>query len=87
MLGHCPICYKRLLVTQLTCQGCKTQINGQYTLNEFCYLDKELLNFAIVFIKGLGFTTGQETIDKQDSLSQLERGDITVEEATECLKR
>ena len=115
VLGHCPICNKRLLVTQLTCQGCKTQINGQYTLNEFCYLDKELLNFAIVFIKnrgnikeverelgisyptvrrmldqtiqGLGFTTGQETIDKQDSLSQLERGDITVEEATECLKR
>ena len=37
-------------------------------------------------IQGLGFTTGQETIDKQDSLSQLERGDITVEEATECLK-
>lgn len=115
VLGHCPICDKRLLVTQLTCQGCKTQISGQYTLNEFCYLEKELLNFAIVFIKnrgnikeverelgisyptvrrmldqtiqGLGFTTTQEAIDKQDILSQLERGEITVEEAAEYLKR
>ena len=115
VLGHCPICEQRLLVTQLTCQECKTQINGKYILNEFCYLDKDLLNFAIVFIKnrgnikeverelgisyptvrrmldqtiqGLGFMTAQETIDKQEILSQLERGEITAEEATQYFKR
>ncbi len=41
-------------MTQLTCQCYKTQINGQYTLSSFCYLEKELLNFAIVFIKNRG---------------------------------
>ena len=66
VLGHCPICYKRLLVTQLTCQGCKTQINGQYTLNEFCYLDKELLNFAIVFIKNRGNVNLESLIQPLD---------------------
>lgn len=30
VLGHCPICEQRLLVTQLTCQECETQINGKY---------------------------------------------------------
>lgn len=38
VLGFCPICEQKLQVTQLSCHGCKTQINGQYQLNLVIYL-------------------------------------------------
>ena len=49
VLGFWPIGEQKLQVTQLSCHGCKTQINGQYQLNKFSYLPKELLQFAEVF--------------------------------------
>ena len=53
-LGFCPVCEQSLLVTQLSCQCCKTQMNGQYRLNKFSYLPKELLVFTEVFLKNRG---------------------------------
>ena len=114
VLGFCPICEQKLQVTQLSCHGCKTQINGQYQLNKFSYLPKELLQFAEVFLKnrgnikeverelgisyptvrrmlnqtiqGLGYQTMDEQVNKQEVLARLEKGELSVEEATELLK-
>lgn len=114
VLGFCPICEQKLQVTQLSCHGCQTQINGQYQLNKFSYLPKELLRFAEVFLKNrgnikeverelgisyptvrrmldqtiqeLGYQTIEEQVNRQEVLTRLEKGELSVEEAAELLK-
>ncbi|MFR5113323.1 DUF2089 domain-containing protein [Turicibacter sanguinis] len=114
-LGFCPVCEQSLLVTQLSCQCCKTQMNGQYRLNKFSYLPKELLVFTEVFLKNrgnikeverelgisyptvrrmldqtiqsLGYQTTETTLQTHEILDRIEKGEMTVREAMELLKR
>ena len=114
-LGFCQVCEQSLLVTQLSCQCCKTQMNGQYRLNKFSYLPKELLVFTEVFLKNrgnikeverelgisyptvrrmldqtiqsLGYQTTETTLQTHEILDRIEKGEMTVREATELLKR
>ncbi|MGL4335512.1 MAG: DUF2089 domain-containing protein [Turicibacter sp.] len=54
VLGHCPVCESRLSVKTLKCDGCETEIHGDFALNKFNYLSKDLLKFTEVFIKNRG---------------------------------
>ena len=54
LLGNCPVCNERLLVTEMTCKECKTQIKGEFKLSKFDYLSQELQEFALVFLKNAG---------------------------------
>jgi hypothetical protein len=54
VIGQCPICQNKLLVTQLSCKSCKTQISGEFELCKFCQLEKNQKYFAEIFIKNRG---------------------------------
>ena len=54
LLGKCPICGDKLVVSQLHCTNCDTTINGSFELSKFDYLSDEEQKFALVFIKNAG---------------------------------
>lgn len=51
---QCPICGDELSVTKLSCFRCKTNIEGQFTINKFSRLQEEQLEFIEIFIKCRG---------------------------------
>ena len=53
-LGRCPICGDVLTVTQLSCNSCKTKIEGSFHLCKFCKLSSEQKAFIEAFIKCRG---------------------------------
>ena len=60
LLGICPICESKLLVTELTCKSCDTKLKGEFQLSKFDYLSAELQEFALIFIKNAGNIKGVE---------------------------
>lgn len=51
VIGYCPICNNKLIVKTLRCEHCDTEISGEFELSAFDYLSKDMLDFALVFIK------------------------------------
>ncbi len=51
---QCPICGDELSITKLSCSKCKTNIEGQFTINKFSKLQEEQLEFIEIFIKCRG---------------------------------
>jgi hypothetical protein len=76
VIGHCPICEERLLVTTLHCPSCTTDIKGEFLLSKFNYLEKSQLYFVEIFIKnkgnikriekdlGISYPTVKKTLDE-----------------------
>lgn len=54
LLGTCPVCSEKLIVSELSCKSCGTEIQGEFKLSKFDYLSEELQNFALIFIKNAG---------------------------------
>ena len=54
VIGRCPVCGDELAVTQLHCNTCHTQIEGQFQLGRFQRLTPEQLAFVEVFVKNRG---------------------------------
>lgn len=54
LLGTCPVCDGKLVVSELTCKDCGTKIKGEFNLSKFDYLSGELQEFALIFIKNAG---------------------------------
>lgn len=54
LLGTCPVCSEKLIVSELSCKSCGTKIQGEFKLSKFDYLSEELQNFALIFIKNAG---------------------------------
>ncbi len=54
LLGLCPVCDNRLVISELQCNDCKTKIQGEFFLSKFDYLTNEEQDFALVFIKNAG---------------------------------
>lgn len=65
-IGNCPICHNKLYVKTLRCDKCNTEISGQFELSPFDTLNKEQLDFALVFIKCQG---NIKAIEKQMNIS------------------
>ena len=53
-LGKCPICNEAVTITKISCDSCKTQIEGKFKLCKFCKLTPEQKVFIDVFIKCRG---------------------------------
>ncbi len=51
---QCPICGDELSITKLSCSKCKTNIEGQFTINKFSRLQEEQLEFIEIFVKCRG---------------------------------
>lgn len=54
LLGKCPVCDQEMMVTELSCEECRTVIKGQFEPCKFCKLTKQQKFFAEVFIKNRG---------------------------------
>ena len=54
VLGKCPICDDELHVSTLSCDNCKTNIEGKFDLCKFCKLTNEQQSFVEIFIKSRG---------------------------------
>ncbi len=54
VMSECPVCQHDLEVTKLSCGNCGTEIQGNYTLSKFNYLNAEKLYFIEIFVKNRG---------------------------------
>ena len=54
LLGTCPICDGKLVVSELTCNSCNSTISGSFQLSKFDSLSMQQQEFALVFIKNAG---------------------------------
>ncbi len=52
--GKCPSCSAPLVVTQLSCSACETNVVGLFELNPFLRLSGESLRFLEMFIRNRG---------------------------------
>lgn len=125
VISECPVCHKDLVVTKLACEHCGTQVEGNFVLSKFNYLDTDKLYFIEVFVKNRGnikaiekemdlsYPTIKKMLDdvieelgysvdgvteeveveeapkfsKVDILDKINKGELTVEEATKLLRK
>lgn len=66
VISECPVCHKDLVVTKLACEHCGTQVEGNFVLSKFNYLDTDKLYFIEVFVKNRG---NIKAIEKEMDLS------------------
>ena len=50
----CPICGDKMIITELSCKSCNTQMRGEFDGCRFCALSPEEANFLLVFIRNRG---------------------------------
>ncbi|MDD2592555.1 MAG: DUF2089 domain-containing protein [Erysipelotrichaceae bacterium] len=50
VIGICPVCESKLLVTKMACPNCHTEISGEFALSKFSYLSKDELRFVEMFV-------------------------------------
>ena len=53
-LTNCPYCGGDFIIKEVECQGCKTQIKGNFRVNRFHMFSPEDLYFMEVFLKNEG---------------------------------
>jgi hypothetical protein len=58
----CPSCSAPLVVTQLSCTKCETNVVGLYELNPFLRLSNESLGFLETFIQNRGNVKEMERV-------------------------
>jgi hypothetical protein len=58
----CPSCSSPLVVTQLSCTRCETNVVGLYEINPFLRLSNESLRFLEIFIQNRGNVKEMERI-------------------------
>jgi hypothetical protein len=58
----CPSCSAPLVVTQLSCTKCETNVVGLYEINPFLRLSNESLNFLELFIRNRGNVKEMERV-------------------------
>ena len=53
-LTNCPYCGGDFIIKEVECQGCKTQIKGNFRVNRFHMFSPEDLYFIEIFLKNEG---------------------------------
>ena len=51
---ECPVCHDDLLVTQLGCRNCGTELGGRFTMGRLFQLTPEQLHFVEIFLRCAG---------------------------------
>ncbi|MCL2041164.1 MAG: DUF2089 domain-containing protein [Bacteroidales bacterium] len=63
---HCPSCQTSLIVKEMLCEGCSTEVHGRFKLPILAELSVEEQNFVLSFVKNSG---SLKEMAKQLSLS------------------
>ena len=66
VISNCPVCKHELKVVKLACDHCGTEIDGEFTLSKFNYLDADKLYFIEIFVKNRG---NIKAIEKEMNIS------------------
>lgn len=66
IIGKCPVCGSKLLISKLQCPKCNTVIENDFEMSKFEYLTKEQLKFIEVFLKNRG---NIKDVEKELSIS------------------
>jgi hypothetical protein len=48
--SQCPVCSNELSVSRLTCDNCKTSLEGNFSPCKYCRLSNEQIEFLEIFI-------------------------------------
>ena len=51
---ECPVCHDDLLVTQLGCRNCGTELGGRFAMGRLFQLTSEQLHFVEIFLRCAG---------------------------------
>lgn len=54
LVATCPRCNRELIATQLSCNDCELELNGDFPLGKFDYLSVDELDFVECFLKAQG---------------------------------
>jgi hypothetical protein len=54
ILEQCPACGGPLVITEVRCTRCETQVRGQFTPGEFSTLSEEQQTFVKLFLRARG---------------------------------
>lgn len=54
LTSSCPFCAGELAIKQMTCLGCRTQIESELRIPSFFRLPEELQEFVLVFLRCRG---------------------------------
>ncbi|MEJ8555043.1 DUF2089 family protein [Tepidibacter sp. Z1-5] len=54
LVGHCPRCSDKLIVTRLICKKCDLELTGGFGLSKFDYLSSDEMDFVLTFLKYQG---------------------------------
>lgn len=54
LVSHCPVCEGKMVITELGCEECGTDVRGRFTIPSLCSLPDDLYQFLVVFIKNRG---------------------------------
>ncbi|MFB3786944.1 MAG: DUF2089 domain-containing protein [bacterium] len=54
IVSQCPVCKSGLMVTQLSCPACQTQIGTQIPAPAFFQMPEDLQDFVLVFLRNRG---------------------------------
>ena len=52
--AQCPVCGERMLVTELRCSHCGTELSGEFAPCRFCRLEEKHLQFVETFLRCRG---------------------------------
>jgi hypothetical protein len=90
LVTQCPSCEKRLTVTQLSCNSCGTQLEGQFSVPALLHLSSEDQSFVLDFVRvsgslkemaklhGHSYPTIRNRLD--EIIGKLEGGSDRIEE-------
>ena len=54
IIGSCPVCNHKMVVTRLHCEECGTSLEGQFDICKFCQINPEQKEFIEIFIRCRG---------------------------------
>ncbi len=57
IVGRCPVCGKKMVVTELKCKECGTSVRGEFGISPFLKLSAREEKFILLFLKFRGSLT------------------------------
>lgn len=54
LLSECPVCGRRMVISEVTCEGCHTVVRSRFDACSFCGLSPDAARFVVAFVQARG---------------------------------